>query len=76
MKKFEAGKEYKTIKKNLEVGVRTFRVEKVSHKNMAVMVSGAINGIYNMKIDNEGNEFICLGMSNKDYCNPNATDEL
>lgn len=39
--KFEAGKEYKTIKKNMEVGVRTFKVKRVSHKNMAVEVTGA-----------------------------------
>lgn len=27
--KFEVGKEYKTIKKNMEMGVRTFKVLKV-----------------------------------------------
>lgn len=53
--KFEVGKEYKTIKRNLEVGIRNFKVEKISRKNMMVLLSGAINGVYPLKVDNEGN---------------------
>lgn len=74
--KFEVGKEYKTIKRNLEVGIRTFTVTRISHKNMAVEVKGAINGIYNMSIDRNGNEIICLTIGNTQYCNPCATDIL
>ena len=73
--KFEIGKEYKTIKKNMEVGVRTFKVEKITRKNWAVMLSGAINGIYPLKMDYKGNEFVDIGF-NKDYCNPSAEDVI
>ena len=73
--KFEVGKEYKTIRKNMEIGVRTFKVEKITRKNWAVMLSGAINGVYPLKVDYKGNEFIDLGF-NKDYCNPSALDIL
>ena len=73
--KFEIGKEYKTIKKNMEVGVRTLRVEKISRKNMAGMLSGAINGIYPWKVDYKGDEFVDIGF-NKDYCNPSAKDAI
>lgn len=76
MEKFEVGKEYKTIKKNLEVGIRTFTVTRVSHKNLAVEVKGAINGIYRMKIGNDGSEIILLGLGERNYCNPSAKDVL
>ena len=72
---FEVGKEYKTIRKNMEIGVRTFKVEKITRKNWAVMLSGAINGVYPLKVGYKGNEFIDLGF-NKDYCNPSALDIL
>ena len=72
--KFEKGKEYKTIRKNGDVGVRTFTVEKISRKNMKVLLKGAINGVYDLKVDEFTNtEFIVLGF-NKDYCNPVSTD--
>ena len=71
--RFEVGKEYKTIRKNLEVGVRTFKVEKITRKNWAVMLSGAINGIYPLKVDDKGDEYVNIGF-NKDYCNPSARD--
>lgn len=74
--RFETGKEYKTIKKNMEIGTRTFTVIRVSHKNMAVEVRGAINGIYKMSINNQGNEMILLGVGDRNYCNPMATDEI
>lgn len=74
--KFEVGKEYKTIKKNMEVGVRTFKVKRVSHKNMAVEVTGAINGIFRMTTDFNGDEYICLGLDDRNYCNPCAKDVL
>ena len=32
--RFEVGKEYKTIRKNMEVGVRTFKVEKITRKKL------------------------------------------
>ena len=73
--RFEVGKEYKTIRKNMEVGVRTFKVEKITRKNWAVMLSGAINGIYPLKVDYKGNEFVDIGF-NKDYCNPSAKDVI
>ena len=73
--RFEVGKEYKTIRKNMEVGVRTFKVEKITRKNWAVMLSGAINGIYPLKVNYKGDEFIDIGF-NKDYCNPNAKDVI
>ena len=73
--KFEIGKEYKTIRKNMEIGVRTFKVEKITRKKMFVMLSGAINGVYPLKVDYKGNEYADLGF-NKDYCNPSALDIL
>ena len=73
--KFEIGKEYKTIRKNGEIGIRTFKVEKISRKNNAIMLSGAINGIFTLKVDYKGNEFTDIGF-NKDYLNPSATDSL
>lgn len=71
--KFEIGKEYKTIRKNGEVGIRTFKVEKISRKNNAILLSGAINGIFVLKIDYQNNEFADIGF-NKDYLNPSAKD--
>lgn len=73
--KFEIGKAYKTIRKNGEVGIRTFKVEKITRKNCAVMLSGAINGVFPLKVDYKGNEFVDIGF-NKDYLNPSATDIL
>lgn len=73
--KFEIGKEYKTIKKNMETGVRTFKVERITRKNWAVQLSGAINGIFPLKVDYKGNEFVDIGF-NKDYLNHSATDIL
>ena len=73
--KFEIGKEYNTVRKNGEIGVRTFTVKKISRKNNAVMLSGAINGIFTLKIDYKGIEFIDIGF-NKNYLNPSATDIL
>ena len=72
---FEVGKEYKTIRKNGEVGIRTFKVEKISRKNHAVLLSGAINGVFVLKVDYKDNEFVDIGF-NKDYLNPSATDLL
>ena len=74
--KFEVGKEYKTIRKNGEVGVRTFKVERITRKNWAIQVSGAINGIYPLKIGNNGVEYIALGLGDRNYENPFATDIL
>lgn len=75
MKTFEIGKEYNTIKKDMTVGARTFIIEKISRKNHVVMVSGGINGIYPLMVDEVKKcEYISLGMNHKDYCNPFASD--
>ena len=74
MKKFEIGKECKTIRKNGEIGVRTFKVEKISRKNHAILLSGAISGIYPLKQDYNGKEFIPLGIDDRNYLNPFAKD--
>lgn len=74
MTTFQIGAEYKLIKRNGEEAVRTFTVEKISHKKMAVMVKGGIHGIFNMKLDNKGNEMIVLGMADRNYLCPCSTD--
>ena len=74
--KFEIGAKYKLIRKNGEEAARTFTVEKVSHKNMAVMVKGGIHGIFKITVDRKGNEMIALGMSDRNYLNPCATDRV
>lgn len=71
---FHAGSEYKLIRKNGELAARTFFVEKVSHKNLAIKVKGGINGIFNLKIANDGNEMIMLGMNDRNYLNPSSAD--
>ena len=73
---FEIGAEYKLIKRNGEEAVRTFTVEKISHKKMAIMVKGGIHGIFNMKLDNKGNEMIILSMNDHNYLCPSATDKI
>ena len=72
--KFEEGAEYKTIKKSGEIGMRTFKVEKISRKNSVVRVSGAINGIFKVIQGHDGNEYINLDMSQRNYQNPCSTD--
>lgn len=74
--KFEIGAEYKLIKKNGEEAVRTFTVEKISHKKMAIMVKGGIHGIFNITLSNKGDEMISLGMCDRNYLNPCATDKI
>lgn len=74
MARFEVGAEYKLIRQNGEEAVRTFTVEKISHKKMAIMVKGGIHGIFNMTLDRKGNEMISLGMSDRNYICPCATD--
>lgn len=74
--KFEIGKEYKLIKRNGETAVKTFTVEKISHKNMKVLVKGGIHGVFDLRIDKNGDEMISLGMIQRNYLNPFATDIL
>lgn len=76
MATFEIGKEYKLIRKNGEIAQRTFTVEKISHKNMAIMVKGGIHGVFNMSLSNKGDEMISLGVNDRNYLNPCATDIL
>lgn len=71
--KFKINTEYKTIRKNGEIGVRTLRVEKISRKNKVVLLSGAINGVFPLKEDYKGNEFVDIGF-NRMYLNPSAID--
>lgn len=74
MKKFTVGAEYKTIRKSGEIGVRTFKVEKRSNKHMKLLLSGAIDGVYDFNIKEDGEEYIKLGMGDRNYCNPYASD--
>lgn len=76
MTKFEIGAEYKLIKRNGELAARTFTVEKISHKKMAIMVKGGIHGIFNMTTDNKGNELIIIGMNDRNYLCPSAADKI
>ena len=43
---------------------------------MAIMVKGGISGVYNMKLSNKGDEMILLGMNDRNYLNPMASDVL
>lgn len=76
MTQFIIGAEYKLIKRNGEEAVRTFTVEKISHKKMAIMVKGGIHGVFNMTLDRKGNETILLGMADRNYLCPCATDVI
>ena len=74
--KFEIGAEYKLYRKNGTEAVRSFKVEKISHKNMAIMVKGGIHGIFKIFTDKKGNEMISLGMEDRNYLCPCATDKI